>query len=374
MAGIYIHIPFCKSKCTYCDFYSTNNLELIKLYIERLLDEIEYRKTYLEDKSVHSVYFGGGTPSVLHVRDVELILASIYENFKIDKNAEISFEANPDDLDRDYLSSLKKTGINRLSIGIQSIHDKELRLMKRRHKAEKALQSIDWAAEVFDNISVDLIYGLPDSTLETWKESLIALVVKPVNHLSAYHLTYEPQTPIYKKLIQNEIAEIGEGLSLAQFDLLCETSEKFGFEHYEISNFARKKMYSKHNLSYWNNTPYIGLGAAAHSYNITSREWNPCDLKLYLNNEKNIFPKEMEILTTKQKFNEYIMTGLRTSKGCRLDYIKQNFGNAIYALTLRKVNRFIEQKKIKQKGNDFTLTKKALFISDAIIADLFLES
>ncbi len=268
MAGIYIHIPFCRQKCYYCDFYKTVNTSLTVKFLPALESEIILRKGYLESETIETIYFGGGTPSVLTESELADILQTLHQQYSISCDAEITFEANPDDLSIEYLQGLKRTGVNRLSIGIQSFQDTFLKKMNRRHTAMQAVEAIENAANLgFDNISVDLIYGLPGLSSTAWKKDLKQVFKLPVQHLSAYHLTYHEGTAFYTWLKKGALKELKEAQSVSQFEILVEQAEKNGFEQYEISNFAKDRLYSKHNSSYWLGTKYLGLGPSAHSFN-----------------------------------------------------------------------------------------------------------
>ena len=326
MAGIYIHIPFCRQKCNYCDFYKTLNTSQIGEFISALKSEITQRKKYFENEPVETIYFGGGTPSVLKENEIHEILSLLKKEFQILPHTEITFEANPDDLSVSYLQSIYNAGINRLSIGIQSFQNKHLQKMNRRHSAIQAVESVENAVKIgFKNISVDLIYGLPNLTANDWKESLNKVFQMPVQHLSAYHLTYHKRTVFYNWLKNGTLKELKESVSISQFNLLIEEAEKNGFEQYEISNFAKNKMYSKHNTSYWIGKKYLGVGPSAHSFNGTSRRWNISDTEKYIISiQKNSTFYEKEILMKNERYNEYILTRIRTIWGVSTDFIKNN--------------------------------------------------
>jgi oxygen-independent coproporphyrinogen III oxidase len=282
VAGIYIHIPFCRQKCYYCDFYKTVNSSHTGKFLSALKLEILKRHNYIRGENIRTVYFGGGTPSVLTEGELNEILDVLNVHFHIEKGAEITFEANPDDLTPVYLQTLKRAGINRLSIGIQSFFDIHLRKMNRRHDSQQAVCAIDDAFEAgFENISTDLIYGLPGLTLQQWEESLRKMFSLPVAHLSAYHLTYHEGTAFYTWLKKGTLKELSENESVKQFNLLLDEASRAGFEQYEISNFARNGMYSKHNMAYWSGTKYLGLGPSAHSFNGASRQWNIAHIDAY---------------------------------------------------------------------------------------------
>ncbi len=374
MAGIYIHIPFCRQKCFYCDFYKTLDTSLVPKFISALKKEIVLRKNYLENEPVKTIYFGGGTPSVLSEKELNEILSFLKSEFTVQQNTEITFEANPDDLTPEYLQHIYNAGINRLSIGIQSFKDDFLKSMNRRHSALQAVESVKNAVKTgIKNISIDLIYGLPNLTHSDWKASLEQTFALPVTHLSAYHLTYHKGTNFYKKLKNGTLKETTETESISQFNTLIEMTEKNGFEQYEISNFAKNKLYSKHNTSYWTGEKYIGLGPSAHSFNGISRQWNISHTKKYISeieNGKDYF--EEEILTENDKFNEYILTRIRTVWGISLNEIENYFGNEKKRYFLQTISQYKNSGFIIRKNNIFTLSKKGLFVSDEIMANLMI--
>ena len=374
MAGIYIHIPFCRQKCYYCDFYKTLNTALTKNFLATLKKEIQQNISYLENEPIETIYFGGGTPSVLNENELSEILNILNNEFQVSPNAEITFEANPDDLSIQYLKSIYNAGINRLSIGIQSFQDEYLIKMNRRHNANQAVESVENAAKIgFKNISVDLIYGLPGLTIEDWKASLNRVFQLPVQHLSAYHLTYHEGTVFYNWLKKGTLKELKEPDSILQFDTLIEEAEKNGFQQYEISNFAKNKLYSKHNISYWFGKKYLGLGPSAHSFNGTSRRWNVSNVESYIESVENNRPCfEEEILSENDKYNEYILTRIRTIWGVSTDFIQSNFGDEKLAHFLKNMSKYKTSDLVIQDNNVFTLTKKGLFISDEIMTDLMI--
>lgn len=374
MAGIYIHIPFCRQKCYYCDFYKTVNTTLQQKFIATLKAETKVRKNYLQKETVETIYFGGGTPSVLTEKEINDILGFLATEFTISENAEITFEANPDDLTDAYLFGIQQAGINRLSVGIQSFQDKHLQKMNRRHNANEAIRVIEKAAKMgFNNISIDLIYGLPDLTETEWHESLNRAFQLPVQHLSAYHLTYHEGTPFYTWLKKGTLKELKEKESVRQFNRLVNAAEKNGFEHYEISNFAKNELYSRHNTSYWMGTKYLGLGPSAHSFNGVSRSWNVSQIESYIKafaNKSAYF--EEEILTEKDKFNELILTRIRTKWGVSLELVKTSFGTEREEYLLKQIEKYRKAGTVILKNGIITLSREGLFISDEIMADLII--
>ncbi len=372
MAGIYIHIPFCRQKCYYCDFYKTDRVDFIEDYLSTLFMEMARERYYLSDEIVETIYFGGGTPSVLSEAQLKIILKNLYENFVISPVAEITFEANPDDLDNSYLQMLRNIKINRLSIGIQAFQDEHLKKMNRRHNAQQAAVSVINAKNTgFDNISVDLIYGIPDLTEEQWKFNLQRVFELPVDHLSAYHLTFHEDTIFHKLLVSGLIKELSETESLKQYKILTDNAFYAGFEQYEISNFAKDQKYSKHNTAYWTGKNYLGLGPSAHSYNGVARRWNFSDLSKYIKSIKEgQIAYEEEILALQDRYNEYIITNLRTIWGVSLQVIENNFGSKLAVYFFDSAKKFISSKKMVQENEIFKLTQEGLFISDNITAAL----
>ncbi len=340
-----------------------------------LIKEIELQKGYLNQKIVETIYFGGGTPSVLTVDELKLILSQIQKYYQFDDKAEITLEANPDDLNFDYLKELNNIGFNRLSIGTQSFNNKILNYLNRRHDAQQAIESARNAKKAgFKNISIDLIYGIPGMSSNDWKDNIEKAIDLNVEHISAYHLTIEPETTFGKLRKIGKLKEIEEEKSWEQFNLLIDMLEDAGFEHYEISNFARNKKYSKHNSSYWKQIEYLGLGPSAHSYNLNSRQWNISNVKTYIDTiNKGKIPFSIEELSSEDKYNDYILTGLRTIWGIDLKEIKMKFGNQFYKYC---------HDVIKKMGNDLIifdiemakLTRKGLFQSDHIISEFLIDN
>jgi oxygen-independent coproporphyrinogen III oxidase len=371
MSGIYFHIPFCKVQCNYCDFYKSTNQSFIKQYVQAVKEEMWLRKDYLYDKDIGTIYFGGGTPSLLTFLEIEELLTAISSTFKIQPHAEITLEANPDDLSSEFLESLKEIGINRLSIGIQSFSDADLILMGRRHNSVQAIDAVNRAKKAgFSNISVDLIYGIPGMSFQHWQTNLKTVIDLDVQHLSAYHLTYHENTPFWDKLQKGFIHEVEEEESIQQLEELIKYSEEYGFVQYEISNFARAGFISKHNSSYWNQTEYLGLGPSAHSYNHKTRFWNVSDINQYLMTlEKGKIMGEKEVLTNNDRFNDYVITGLRTIWGIDTDYILKEFGDNYQFHVEKMTKKNIPLERVKKENNRIMITKKGIFISNQIISD-----
>lgn len=373
MAGIYIHIPFCVSRCGYCDFYKTTNFEQKESFVSLLLREIELRKNYLEGSLINTIYFGGGTPSVLSLPQFENIFKLLKSCFLIDANAEITVECNPDDISLTLLKGLKQLGVNRLSLGIQSFDDSVLRFMERRHNSQQAMDAITLARNVgFTNISIDLIYGLPNLTIDDWKRNLDKALLLNVEHISAYHLTYEKDTKFDKLLKRGLIKEVDEDSSVAQFDLLLNSLQNAQFEQYEVSNFCRDQKYSKHNTNYWRGINYLGLGPSAHSFNGETRSWNVGNLSNYIISlEKDILPLEIEYLSQIDKYNELIMVGLRTKWGVDLKAIEYLCSPTLLNHFNSVLKKNIHLKNVTLSEGKILLPPQLRMISDSIICDFF---
>ncbi len=371
MAGIYVHIPFCKKACHYCDFHFTTTQYYRDEIIQQLANEIEQRKNYLTERTLNTIYFGGGTPSILSEEELSLLMNSIHKIFSVAENAEITLEANPDDLSMEKLLMLKKIGINRLSIGIQSFRDPDLKWMNRAHNAEQAKQAVTNAANAcFNNISIDLIYGIPTSTLSDWKKNLALAVTLPIQHLSCYCLTVEDNTALHHFIKKGKVSEKKDEVSSEEFLMAHEFLSANNFEHYEISNYGLKNFHSRHNSSYWENKPYLGIGSSAHSYNGISRQWNVANNIQYLNSMKEgklLF--EQEELSVEQKFNEYLMTRLRTSKGISLEYIETVFGKN-YADELQlKISAYEFPKHFEILNKNLHLTIEGMLKLNSIVIE-----
>lgn len=372
MAGFYVHIPFCRQACRYCDFYFTVSLKHKKELVEALIKEIKNKNNHFENHLFKTLYFGGGTPSVLNENDIHRIISEIKTHYNFDANAEITLEANPDDLSPSYLKGLKKQGVNRLSIGIQSFHNKDLELMRRSHNSEQALSSIKNAQDIgIDNINIDLIYGTPGMTLGEWQENLEKAISLNIPHISAYHLTYEAGTVFDHWRKKKKIIPIDEELSLDQLKHLIKRTEEEGFIHYEISNFAKEGFLSQHNQNYWKGIPYIGIGPAAHSYDGISRYWNISSLKKYIDeSQKDSFKySEYESLSLNDRYNEYIMISLRTMWGLEMDKIEQSFGKDYVKYTESTAKPLIEKNLLKKSGQNISISKQGIFLADQIIRE-----
>ncbi len=372
---LYIHIPFCKQACHYCDFHFSTNMALKQKMVEAICTEITLRKGYLPTKTLESIYFGGGTPSILTETDFLKIFETIKSNFSINKAAEITVEANPDDLTPQKLLSLKQLGVNRLSIGIQSFNNNHLAFMNRAHTDKEAIKCIENAQKIgFTNFTIDLIYGIPAKN-HTILESDIKLATSfEVDHISAYCLTIEPKTTFGRWVKSKKMDLIDENFAAEQFEITMNLLAEKGFEQYEISNFARNKQYSKHNTNYWLGKPYLGIGPSAHSYNCNTRSANIANNNLYINalNSGSLNFTE-EILNLADRANEYILTSLRTIWGINLAEIDQISEGNFLAQNTEIVANFITQQKIEIIGNAIVLTKKGKLFADEIAANLFIE-
>ena len=371
MAGIYIHVPFCQSRCAYCDFYSTTLLTHREAYVNAVCRELQYRLPELEGESIKTIYFGGGTPSTLTIEELRSILRVL--ETKNPSNLEITLEANPDDLTEDYVQGLHTLPINRVSLGIQSFHDRTLSLVGRRHTAQEAINAVHRLQQTgIANISIDLIYGLPGESIEDWTYSLDQAIALGVKHISAYHLTYEEGTRLWRMQEQGLVSPINEEQSIRSFELLREKLLAAGYEHYEISNFALPGYHSHHNSSYWQGTAYIGVGPGAHSYDGNNRRWNLSNLTNYIDTAHGEdVPHEVEYLTTDERYDERIITELRTARGIDLTKLEADFGNPYYTHCLRSASSYLDRGQlIRTEDNYLRLTPKSIFISDAVMRDL----
>lgn len=371
MSGIYVHVPFCKSKCIYCDFYSIAVSSLVDDYCNALKKEIAFRVNQLTDKQIRTIYFGGGTPSMLEIVEIEGILSEIYNNYTVDSNSEITLEANPEKLNVEYLHQLRQIGINRLSIGIQSFDDATLKFLKRRHTAKEAIESVLTAKKCgFDNISIDLIYGITGIENKMWEKQLDTAFSLPISHLSCYCLGIEDNTLLHRYTAEGKYSPTDDESCLQQFLAFDSKIRENGFEHYEISNASKPNMRSQHNSSYWNRTEYLGLGPGAHSYYNGIRAWNIANVKEYI---KGILEGNMclttETLSETDIFEENIMLGLRTSEGINLCEIEQRFGREKVA-EIRTAISNLQPDLYQFDGNSFSLTPKGMFVSDSIIVEL----
>lgn len=374
MAGIYLHIPFCRSACNYCDFHFTTDPGRSKELIMAMATEIRKRKDYLGGMEVNTIYFGGGTPSFVKIELINALLDAISREFRIGENPEITLEANPEDLKPEYLGELFKIGINRLSIGIQSFFDDDLKFMNRAHNSAQARRSLEAArSKGFKNINIDLMYGFPGLTDEKWITNIETAIDFHVEHLAAYHLTYEPSTILYYRKVKNRISETGEMESLNQFSELCKKLKSAGYIHYEISNFTRDLFYSRHNSGYWKQIPYLGIGPSAHSYNGMTRQWNISKNLSYIKNvtENNDY-FETEELDITARYHDYVMTTIRTIWGTDVVYIKDKFGTEFQQHFIKSADGFLKTGEMIKSNSNYNLTEKGMLISDFIIKKLFI--
>lgn len=384
MSGIYIHIPFCKQACHYCDFHFSTSLKKKEEMVLALAKEIVLRKAEFKEEIVETIYFGGGTPSILEIADLRFLIDKVYENYKVVDNPEITVEANPDDLTEQRIIELSNNRINRLSIGIQSFFEDDLKLMNRAHNSEEAQKCLEMATQYFDNISIDLIYGIPGMPNEKWLQNIEKALSYKIPHISSYALTVEPKTALHNFIQKGIIAQLDDEAAQEHFHLLVATLEENGFLHYELSNFGKEAYFSKNNSSYWLGKKYLGIGPSAHSYDGISRSWNVSNNALYikvLGEHKR--PFETETLTLTDRYNEYVMTGLRTIWGVSLDRIATEFGKKHLDYLNQQAAKYIEKQLLEiVTSSDFEhqnriekvlrTTKSGKFLSDGIASDLFL--
>lgn len=373
MSSLYIHIPYCKKLCYYCDFHFSLNLKTKADFVAALCKELELQKQFLGCKTIETIYFGGGTPSVLSKDEMLQILQTIQTYWNISTTAEISFECNPDDLNLSYCKALYSIGINRLSIGIQSFFDDELRMLNRRHTAYEAQQAVHNAQQAgFANITIDLMYGLPNQTMERWKQNLDIVSQLNVQHISCYALTVEKKTALAQLVKRKQVIPQSDDAYIQQYNYLILWCEQNGFEQYEISNFAKNGMYSQHNSNYWSGKPYLGVGPSAHSYNGTQRFWNIAHNQKYIDAlQNNILLQESEQLSHSNICNEYIMTALRTIQGIEIQRIQQLMTSEEFDSFLIQVQTLIQSEKLCMSASHIYCTSQGFMVSDMIIAELF---
>lgn len=372
MSGIYIHIPFCKQACFYCDFHFSTSMKKKGEMIRALQHELFLRKDELLDTTVQTIYFGGGTPSILSADEIEILIQTVYRNFKVIDVPEITLEANPDDLSEEKIIELSKTSINRLSIGVQSFFEKDLKLMNRAHNSQEAKACLAMATRYFSNISVDLIYGIPGTTNEDWKQNIQSVLDFNIPHISSYALTVEPHTVLASMIKKGSVKNVDDAHAQAQFHILLDVLAEHNFMHYELSNFGKENFFSKNNTAYWLGKEYLGIGPSAHSFNGTQRSWNVSNNTLYLKNiAENNLPIERETLSVIDRYNELIMTGLRTIWGVSLDDLEANFGTSFKTYILIESQKYIDDGFLIIENNVLKTTKKGAFLSDGIAADLF---
>jgi oxygen-independent coproporphyrinogen-3 oxidase len=374
MAGIYIHIPFCKQACHYCDFHFSTSVKYKDEMILAIIKELDIQKEYLGNQTVETIYFGGGTPSLLSGDEVSLIIEAIQTRFKLSDSPEITLEANPDDLDLQKLRAFKNTLINRFSIGVQSFFDEDLKWMNRAHQANEAESAIKRAQDFgFENITIDLIYGFLLLSDQKWEQNIIKAIDFQIPHISSYGLTVEPKTALAKFIQTEKQIPLDEGQSAHQFQMLMQTLVSAGFDHYEISNFAKPNHYSKHNTNYWKGVHYLGIGPSAHSFNGKSRQWNlPNNAKYLADLALNKIPFEMEILSLNDQFNEYIMTSLRTMWGIDLNKVAIDFDPIMKTKLLASADKYLSKDWLALADHKLILTPKGKLYADLIASELFI--
>ncbi|MFC6996396.1 radical SAM family heme chaperone HemW [Rufibacter roseus] len=374
MAGIYLHIPFCKQACHYCDFHFSTSLGLKEQVLNAMQQELALQQSYLNGATIDTIYFGGGTPSILSVQELQGLFETIYRLFPVNPSAEISLEANPDDLTPEKLLALSQTPVNRLSIGVQSFHNPHLQLMNRPHSAAEAEACIKLAQDLgFGNISLDLIYGIPAENPALWEEDLAKAFALNVQHLSCYALTIEPNTVFGHRVRKGKFSPADEERVAQQFELLMSQAAAHGFLHYEISNFCQPRFESKHNSSYWKQVPYLGIGPSAHSFNGTSRQYNlPNNPKYVQSLQQNELPCTVEELTVEDRVNEYVMTTLRTSWGCDTNYIQEKWGIQLLDLHAEYLQQIKDKGLLREENGVLILTEAGKLLADEIALDLFL--
>ncbi len=373
MAGIYIHIPFCKKKCNYCNFFSVASLKHKNAFLESLKIEIETQRDYLKNELINTIYFGGGTPSLLSVSEISVIIEQLHKFYNIINNPEITLESNPDDLSKQKINELKKSSVNRLSIGIQSFFQEDLNYLDRTHDTDQAENALKYLQDSgFENLTIDLIYGIPTSTNKMWEQNLEKFFSFRIPHLSAYSLTVERKTILHHQIKKQKLSQPDENKSIEQYKILLDRSKNYNFIHYEISNFAKKGYFSKHNTNYWLGKNYLGFGPSAHSFNGISRQWNISNITKYIeliNNNNIIFEKE--ILTKDQQYNEYVLTALRTIWGCDTRHIKNNFGEKYLEFFIKSSEKYLAKKMMIKNENSFVLSEDGKLFADGIAAEMF---
>ena len=372
MAGIYIHIPFCNKRCTYCDFYTEVAPKLIPSLVDSIIKELYFRQDYLQNEPIDTIYFGGGTPSVLRMEQFSDIFEAIFSIYSVNENAEITFEANPDDLTIDFFNSIQSLPFNRISIGIQSFDDEDLIRINRRHTGKQAIDAVKNAQNAgFTNISIDLIYGLPFQTLEKWEDQLSTALSINIQHISAYGLTYEEGTELWKQRENGKVKPVDEETMNKMYLLLVKKTKENSFEAYEISNFAIQNFRSRHNSSYWKQNPYIGIGPSAHSYDLNSRQWNVASITEYISAiENNTCFFEKEELSLFDKYNDYVMVWLRTLEGIDLNFLRQEFGSELATYCYDNIKTFIESNHVIHSDGKFCLSPEGIMISNQILVQL----
>ncbi len=374
MAGIYLHIPFCKQACNYCNFHFSTSLRLKDEFLAALRQEMAMQREYLQGEPLDTIYLGGGTPSLLSYGELMQLFEVLHTHFKVSDSPEITLEANPDDLSVEYLTTLRKTPVNRLSIGIQSFAEEDLRYMNRAHNAIEARACIEYAQDKgFDNLTIDLIYGAPTTTHKQWERNLKAIFDYDIPHVSCYALTVEPRTALENHVRRGLTAAPSEDKAAEQFETLMTLMRKYGYVHYEISNFAQPNRFARHNSNYWRGVSYLGLGPSAHSFDGKSRQWNVANNAQYIKSiQANQVPFTREELTINQQYNEYVMTSLRTIWGCDPQHIAEKFGKKMLKHFNKQILPHVQNKTIETDDKCYFLTDKGRFLADGIASDLFI--
>ena len=376
MAGIYLHIPFCKKACNYCNFHFSTSTAMKADFVDALILEIKLRKDVFSQDSISSIYFGGGTPSLLSTVELNRILDHLHQDFNVDSDVEITLEANPDDLSQDRIKQFAQSSINRLSIGVQSFRDSDLKFMHRVHNSTQALESIKRSQDIgLSNITIDLIYGTPGMTNAHWLENLQISFGLQIPHISSYALTVEDNTPLKRQILSKKSLSVSERQSTEQFKLLMKKMKAADYEQYEISNFCKEKAYSRHNSSYWQKKAYLGLGPSAHSFIGNSRSWNVSNNQRYIQDiRQRVLPLETEILSQRDQYNEYIMTSLRTIWGCDISTIKKDFPSNYSLHFLQEIKTHLDRDFVNESMGVFTLSDQGKLFANRISSDLFLTS
>lgn len=373
MSGIYIHIPFCKQACHYCDFHFSTSLKKKNELIHALAKELVLRKDEFKNQKVETIYFGGGTPSLLSITELKLLIDEVYKHYDVVENPEITLEANPDDLTADQINDFSDSPINRLSIGIQSFFEDDLKLMNRAHNADEAKECLSLAIRQFDNISVDLIYGIPGMSNARWIQNIETALSFNIPHISSYALTVEPRTALANFIQKGVIKNVDDDLAQQQFHIMIEKLEAAGYIHYELSNFGKPGYFSRNNSAYWHGKPYLGIGPSAHSFDGKHRGWNVRNNTKYIKAlEEDIIPIEIETLSVTDKYNEYVMTGLRTIWGVNLENVEHDFGKEYKTYLLKQSQKHIIEHLLYLEDDRLRVTKKGQFLSDGIASDLFM--
>lgn len=372
MSSLYIHIPFCKTRCIYCGFYSTTYDSIQNDYVSAIIKEMSLRNDYLPSNNIDTIYLGGGTPSQLTADNLHRLFEHIYNMYNIADDAEITMECNPDDITPDYAAVIGSLPINRVSMGAQTFSDERLKFIRRRHNAAEVTSAVQYLRNNnIKNISIDLMFGFPNETMTDWHNDVCEALKLNVEHISAYSLMFEEGTPLFRMLEEGQIKEVDEELSLGMYEDLINTLTDNGYEHYEISNFARPGKYSRHNSAYWEDIPYLGIGAAAHSYNRTTRQWNVSDVKKYISDINNdVVPFESEEIDLFTAYNDAITTMLRMNNGIDLIKFKERFGTELYDYLLRNARNSIAAGHLINEDNHLHLTRSGIFISNDVMSDL----